>query len=119
MSGRPTWFHRGHPPTCSCVDCVEQRLSSEDEVARMRASARTRVRREPEMARRGESPTEARRAVRQGLRHYQRRRLVRGTLRILAPMALGAAIVIVLALWFPSIAQEWLEKIQEVIARLN
>ena len=71
------------------------------------------------MARRGESPTEARRAVRQGLRHYRRRRLIRGTLRILAPMALGAAIVIVLALWFPSIAQEWLEKIQEVIARLN
>jgi hypothetical protein len=34
-------------------------------------------------------------------------------------MALGAAIMIVLALWFPSIAQEWLEKGQEVIARLN
>ena len=71
------------------------------------------------MARRGESPKEARRAVRQGLRYYLRRRLVRGTLRILAPMALGAAIMIVLALWFPSIAQEWLEKGQEVIARLN
>ena len=71
------------------------------------------------MVRRGESASEAQQAINRGLWHYRRRNLVRGGLRILVLMALGALLPIVLALLPPNLAEKWIERGQEVIARVN
>ena len=101
MPSRPEWFHRGHPPACSCVNCVERRRRREI----------------PIIVRRGESAREAQQAIKQGLGYYRRRNLVRRILSVLVLIALGALIPVVLALLLPDLAEQLIADGQDIIAR--